>query len=449
MKKFIVGIAIAALWFVNAEAVTGQIRNLLPKIIAPKNEAPVTRVSDKPASESVPAAAARQDVVDDGYTWFEAENVEGLDANHRPITLGWFLHSYVRVFGEYPNRSAIKLVVSKAGKPVATTRCEASRYSNTTRALDESFMVTQDCWRKDTATKELGVFDLLVYTVNGQTDEEKLVRTYKIDVRTINRVPGGQQPGIAPPKYLIQRHNEAPVSWMFLRPREYVGYLAKGSSPERRGANHVEFHYSLSPDEMGKALPYTAYMRCSVNGKRLAMPGPEGYADQATSHIEHEFSLIHQDRVAPKFHRGTEYQDEIGFRILRLAAPLTWGEKQNRDNRIALEDNPGQWQCDLMHNGEVWRTWRFTIGADGRPPLHSEQKGNINLGFNSYLVDMEIPAGGTALDKRLAGPSTGLFYGIPWASPEGKAMAAKVPKKGNPFPVNSDSPNRAKQSWEN
>ncbi|MEQ1924210.1 MAG: hypothetical protein ABL952_17050, partial [Pyrinomonadaceae bacterium] len=349
----------------------------------------------------VAANAARQDVVDDAFSWFEAMNGEALGPNNIPVSTGWYLKSYVKIFGEYPLRSAIKLVVSKNGTPVATTRCEVFRYSNTTRALDESFMQTADCYRKDTSSKEIGVFDLKVYAVNGQTDEEKLVRTYKIDVRTINRVRSGQEAGLAPPLYLIQRHGEAPVSWMVLRPREYVGYLDTKSSPERLGENHVEFYYNLSPDEKGKTLPH-GYMRCSVNGKRLVMPGPDGYADQAISRAERSFSVIYQDRIAPKYLRGTEYQDEIGFRVVRLQAPLTWGERRNRGtNRLALEDNPGAWVCELMNNGEVWRTWRFTIGSDGRPPLHPEQNGNVNLAYNSYLVDMEIPAAGSPMDKRL------------------------------------------------
>ena len=111
--------------------------------------------------------------------------------------------------------------------------------------------------------------------------------------------------------------------------------------------------------------------------------------------------------------------------------------------------SPGNWQCEMMNNGEVWRTRRFTIGSNGRPPLHPEQNGTVNLAYNSYLVDMEIPAGGSPLDKRLAGASSGLFYGIPWTSTEGKSMAARVPKKGNPFSVASNSPNAVKQWWEN
>jgi hypothetical protein len=397
---------------------------------------------------AVAFASGRQDVLDDGFTWFEAVNGEALGGNNIPYSTGWYLKINLRVFGEYPVRSAFKVVVARGNTAIATTRCETSRYSNTTGALDESFMNTVDCFRKDTATKEIGLFDVQIFTVNGQTDEEKLVRTYKIDVKTVNRVRSGQEAGLAPPQYYINRHNEAAVSWVHLRPREYFGYLARGGGAERLGANHVEFYFSLSPSEVGKNLPH-GYMRCSVNGQRLTMPGPDGFADQAISRREMFYTVIHQDRIAPKYKTGTEYRDEIGFHMVRLLAPLTWGEKRNRwENRNALDDFPGNWQCDLMNNGEVWRTWRFTVN-NGRPAVHPEQNGNINLGYNSYLMNMEIPAGGSALDLRLNGPSASLFYGQPWTSAEGKAMAAKVPKKGNPFPVPSNSPNAVKQWWEN
>ncbi|MBS1795358.1 MAG: hypothetical protein JSS81_15990 [Acidobacteria bacterium] len=65
--------------------------------------------------------------------------------------------------------------------------------------------------------------------------------------------------------------------------------------------------------------------------------------------------------------------------------------------------------------------------------------------FISALVDMEIPAGGSILDGRLSGASNSFFYGQPWASAEGKAMAVRVPKKGSPFPIPSNQPNAVKQ----
>ncbi|HQZ94876.1 MAG TPA: hypothetical protein PLP21_01085 [Pyrinomonadaceae bacterium] len=451
MKK--VSISIFFIAFL-AWSASGQLIRL-PRLGKPNNQPQPNQPQPndaQPQSSNVSSpnssrGAKRQDVLDDGFTWFEAVNGEALGGNNIPYSTGWYLKMNLKVLGEYPNRSAFKVVVSKGGKAIATTRCEAGRYSNTTGALDESYMNTVECWRKDTATKEIGVFDVQVFTVNGDTDAENLVRTYKIDVRTVNRVRSGREAGLAPPQYYINRHNEAPVSWLHMRPREYTGYLARDSRPERLGANQVEFYFSLSPSEVGKNLPH-GYMRCSVNGKRLTMPGPEGFADQALSKREMFYTVTHKDRIAPKYQRGTEYQDEIGFHMVRLLAPLTWGERRSRwENRLALDDLPGNWECSLMNNGEVWRTWRFVV-ANGKPQMHPEQNGNINLGYNSYLLDMEIPASGSALDKRLNGASTGLFYGLPWTTPEGKAMAGRVPKVGNPFPVPSNSPNAVQQWWE-
>lgn len=428
-----------------------QVRSRIPRP-RPNQPAPsppsTTSTPTSIPPENVPSTAAPQSTAtsrtsaagfaDDGFTWFEAVSTEALGQNNIPYSTGWVLKSHLRIFGDYPNRSAIKLVVARAGKPVATTRCEVDIYHKGPNDIDESYMWTNECWRKDTATKEVGNFNLQVYTVNGDTDEEKLVRTYKIDVRTVHRVPAGQQPGEAPPQYFITRHAEAPVSFIFLRPTGYTSYFEFGSRPERSGANLVELYFSLSPSEIGYNLPH-GYMRCSVDGKRLSMPGPMPYADQAISSYERNFQVIHTDRAAPQYKRGTEYRDEIGFRMVRLKAPLTWGRVRDT-NRLALEDYPGNWECSLMNNGEVWRTWRWRIGADGMPELHPEQKGNVNLYFNSFIVNMEIPAGGSPLDKRLVPEATagGFFYGQPWTSAEGKAMAARLPKKGSPYPVPSN-----------
>ncbi len=94
--------------------------------------------------------------------------------------------------------------------------------------VDESYLWTNECWRKDTATKTIGNFDVQVFAVNGDTDEEKLVRTYRMEVRTVNRVLSGQEPGNGPPHYYIPRHGEAPVSFMFLRPSGYISSRTEG-----------------------------------------------------------------------------------------------------------------------------------------------------------------------------------------------------------------------------
>lgn len=375
-------------------------------------------------------SAQRQDVVDDGYTWFEAPSAAtNTGPNGAPVHQGWMLKSYVRIIGEYPAGSKIKFVVSKAGRPVGTTLCDTVQYHKTARDIDESYMWTNDCWQKPSATKETGAFDVAVYA------GEKLVRTYKINVRPINRVPSGQQPGTAPPEYMIDRHNEAAVSFMYLRPTNYIPYFDYAQRPERSGQNQVELHFSVSPPDMMNALPATTFA-CTVDGKPLTLPGPGEYATEANMKYVQNAFVVYQDRLAPKYKAGIPYEEKMWFQMVRILVPLSYGGDR-RSGRLLLEDHPGKWQCTISKNGAVWRTWRWTIGSDGRPAAHPEQRGNVNLGFNTYLVDMEIPAGGAPMEGRLAGPSTSLFYGLPWTSAEGKAMSARVPRKGSAWPVPS------------
>lgn len=386
---------------------------------------------------------SRQDVVDDGFTWFESFAVsENTGVNNAPVAMGWTLKYWVRVIGNYPNGSGLNFVVSKAGKQVFSTQCGVFVYRRTGNDVDESFMRTAECWQGKSATKETGEFEVKVFAVNGDTKQEKLVRTYKIDVRAIARVPSGQQPGTEPPRYIINRHNEAPVAFIFLRPTGYIPYFDVADRPDRSGENLIELHYSLSPSEQGVVPPH-GEVACTVDGKPVPMPGPLPYATQAVSKYERFHQEIYQDRLAPKYKAGLPYEEKLRFQMVKTSLPITW--RKTRENRPALEDYKGNWQCTIGKDNVVWRTIRFKIGADGMPELHPEQRGNINLGYNTYLVDMEIPAGGSLLDERLTGSSTSFFYGQPWTTAEGKAMANKVPKKGNPFPVASNSPNTTKQ----
>lgn len=384
----------------------------------------------------------RQDVVDDGFTWFESFAVsENTGVNGAPIAMGWTLKYWVRVIGNYPNGSGLNFVVSKTGKQVFSTRCETWIYRKTANDVDESFMRTAECWLDKSVTKETGLFDVQVFTINGETKAEKLVRTYKIDVRAISRVPGGQQPGTEPPRYIINRHNEAPVAFIFLRPTGYIPYFDVAQRPDRSGENLIEFHYSLSPSEEGVVPPH-GEVACTVNGNPVPMPGPLPYATQAVSKYEFFYQEIHQDRLSPKYKAGLPYEEKNRFQMVKTSLPITW--RKTRENRPALEDYKGNWQCTFGKGNVVWRTIRFKVGADGMPEFHPEQRENINLGYNTFLVDMEIPTGGSVLDGRLNGASTSLFYGQNWTTAEGKTMANRVPKKGNPFPIASNAQNAMK-----
>lgn len=375
--------------------------------------------------------------VDDGFTWFEAVSTKDPEIKQTSVYTGWVLKSSVRLMGVHPAHSAFKFVVSRAGKPIATNRCEAGSYNIPAKnPADVSFIYTDGCWKNEMPTKELGKFDVDVILVNGGTNAESSVRKYRIEVLKVDRV-NGQVADSKPdaPRYYISRHAEAPVSILFLRPIHAYGYVLTGESSIPSSKYTMEILFSLSPSKEGKTLPQ-ARVRCSVDGKRLDL-GSSSQSDLIAALPARRYEEFYSDRLAPAYKAGPEYKDDMGFSIVRVPLPFVW---KDGNGDVTMSEHPGNWECSVMDNGEKWRTWRWTVGRDGMPVKHPEQNGNVNLYFNSYLIDMEIPAGGSALDKRLAPTSAteGFFYGQKWTTPEGKAMAARVPTKGSPAPVPSN-----------
>ncbi len=437
----------------TSTAALGQFGIKIPKIKKPNM--PGTRPEQNAKQPLIESAGFtgqnRQLVMDDGFTFFDAEPVKEYDSVARgDKDVGWYLSSYLRVLGDFPKRSAFKVVVNKNGKKVGETRCNATVYKKETdsnisteirrRGRDltyENFMYTYIPCKKETAViKPTGKMDVEVYVIDGDTDEEKLVRTYKIDVHRAPRVRGtttNPQPDVA--HYYISRHAEAGVAFLLLAEGESNYFKEPFDTNSDPGFRTLEVYTSYSPERNG-SLPRDTYARCRVNGQPLKLDW-----DQVNLYSEskpQEYA-IYTDRLATKYKRGPEYRDDVIFRRLRISLPVYSEETQYQKPSIKMEDTPGDWECRILSNGEPYRTFRWTVGTDGKVVPHAEQKnGNINLFHNTYLIDMEIPEGGTEWDHRLIPmPNDGLFYGIPWSTPEGKAMAARVPKKGNPFHVAS------------
>ncbi len=418
----------------------------IPKIFQPKQNPPTqtpatTNQPNQPdvrQTNNQPSANIQTagNVIDDGFTWFEAVSFQE-PINGKATNLGWALKSTIRTMGNQPPRSAFKFIVSKAGKQVATTRCEG--YPEASRYAAVSFYWTLECFKKETAIKDLGKFDVQIVFINGDTDAETILRNYKIEVLKADRVTGPTTKPIQdPPQYYLSRHAEAPVSILFQRPQGKFSYIGNSGNSKHSGAatNEVEIYFSLSPSKEGNGKEmYNNYLRCTVDGKLLEMQN-----DKVAIEPVRRYAQVHSDRLSPEFNSGTPYRDEIEFLWLRADLPFIFGTNTPDAFETNFNNHPGKWECHLTNNGATLRTWRWIVGRDGLVAKHPEQNGNVSLYHNSFLLDTEIPAGGTLIDKRLAPVSLaeGLFYGQPWTTAEGKAMAAKVPTKGSPAPVPSN-----------
>ncbi|MBK9163395.1 MAG: hypothetical protein IPM21_05680 [Acidobacteria bacterium] len=379
----------------------------------------------------------RQMVMDDGFTFFDAEPAKGRNPkNTGDIDVGWFLKPSLRLIGTFPENSGFRLVIKKGGKELGKFFCGGWVYKKADdiqlrarRGADEieDFMQTKPCSNESSPIKEIGQMDVDVLFVDGATDAEKLVRQHKIDVHKLPNIKGpkgSEYPGVA--EYLIQRHAEAPFGIMHAGGNyHYGGALAqkpfKYADDASRGT--ISIHFPITPD---KRTYYKTFLRCSANGQKVNLQ-VDSVDLRRPSSAAYFFESALAQRNDPRF------SERITFTYLNAILPLSVG---NASGKFNVSGTPGKWECSLVENGEAYRNFRFEVGSDGNIAQHPEQRsGNINLYNKTYLVELEIPAGGSSIDERLLPmPTAGIFYGIPLSTTEGKAAAAKVPKKGIAYP---------------
>ena len=454
LSSFLFGIVAAFLLPMPDGQISAQIRIRIPqprperKVPPPatdpaKTSPPVTSNTGQPAknasNDTSQAAAPAGIMIDDGYTFFRLRGKKDyLDG--KPIDQGWSLLSYLRVVGpSIPQHSSFKIVVLKASQPLATTRCEGSIPVVPINEVRPPFLpMTGYCYDDKQLVKGEGKFGVAVYFVNGDDDSERLVRNYEIDVHKVDRVRGSvtnPQPDV--PNYYISRHSEVLSSIIYLRPASATPYVVD-TRPDTFGENRVEIVYNVSTTDEGQGIGgENSFLRCMVDGQKIELKNDRVRNNRPTSR---DYQEIHTDRLAAEFKRGTEYKDEINFRQYYVVLPLTWGRQGMYQNFTKLEEHPGRWECTYREGVNVVRTWRWTVRPDGSvAPYPEEGSAGLTLFPGGHLVETEIPAGGSFVDRRIypAAVQAGFIYGHKWQSPEGNAMAARVPEKGKPWPVPS------------
>ncbi len=425
----------------------------IPKVEQPKtdNPAPTSRsnssnetndpvgqdLSNKNNSTNS-TASNRQFVMDDGFTFFDAEPVKGRNPkNTGDIDVGWKLKPDLRLMGTFPDNSGFRLVVKKDGKEVGKFFCssyvirkDSDPYlsSGKLKATHDDYMFADRCSEPATPLKTLGWHDVEIFYVDGKTDAEKLVRHHKIDVHRAEQIKGhkgNEYAGVS--EYYIERYAENAVGFIFAGSGSY-GIGNKSAKVydtfDPQTVKPLHLYMPIVPTEKTN---YKSYLRCSVNGQIIKLPydtvemgrtsGSGTFAESAL--------LLRND---PKF------TERITFGYLKASLPLSVGGVRDRTTNIS--ESPGRWECKIAENGETYRIVRFEVGPDGKIGPHPEQQnGNVNLFEKTYLVDVEIPANSSIDERSLPMPEAGLFYGIPWSTAEGKAAAKRVPKKGIPYPV--------------
>lgn len=337
--------------------------------------------------------SANAQTIDDSFTYFRADAVNGPNNTYR-----WNLLPEVSI-PDAAKGSPLRLVLKQNGNEI---------YSHTCNLAGRTGTQTQACTPRDASIAETGLFNVEVFL------NEKLLRTYKIDVRKTTKQNNRR------PEFYIQRHADVAV-----------GYLSKGNP-----STILSLITVYSPiEDWGESFGYTPELKCSVNGSPVAFIKPQLTLRQAAGRVINGFSEGFDAKKAVV--RDTIRFDQLEIQLpLRLGAPKT-NVTGSENIFVDVTKSAGKWQCEIVGsktNG-VFRTFRFEVAGGTIVPHPEQRSGNVNLDKDKWLVDLEIPKGGSEIDKRLLpSPNAGLFYGIPWTTAEGKAMAARLPKKGEAYP---------------
>lgn len=390
------------------------------------------------ANDLAPTGIPSSIIIDDGFTFFTLHNKKDY-VGGKPLSKGWSLVSNLRMAGPaIPKRSGYKVVVKKAGQALATVRCEGDVAAIPQHEVGRVVVpMLGHCYDDTQLVQGAGKFAVEIHFVNGDDDSEQLARAYEIEVHKVDRVRGSvTKPEPDAPEYYISRHGEVLSSILYLRPggsRPYVN----DSSADTFGSNMVEIIYNTSTTDEGLGIGgSTSFMRCTVDGQRIELK------DDKVRHYRpghRYYQEIYTDRLAPEFKQGSGYKDEINFRQYFAVLPLTWGKQGVYQNYTRLEDHPGRWECTFREGPNVVRGWRWIVRPDVVVASHVEEGPGLSFFPGAHLVETEIPAGGSFIDRRIfpAAVQASFIYGHKWQTPEGKAMAARVPAKGKPWPVPS------------
>lgn len=356
--------------------------------------------------------------LDDGYLWFSVDSVEE-SVNGQRVDRGFFPRAWVRVWGSQPADSAVVLTYSRGGRQLARVRCPVN---NPGSGRDPAFTHTSadDCYDRNVRILGDGDVQVEIRAVNGQTDAETVLGTRTINVRSVIQIMGGTPPRQIPSTYYVSHHNHAIDSVLYWssftdNDSHSWSYLDTGLSGTLVG---MVFTFNGTDSHSGSAVSDFS-VRCQVNGQPLTTRNSPDPAMSSTTH----YQLIHRAYLPPGSTGGTGIQ-EWKDQQYTLQMPF-----RSTDMRA----NPGRWTCDLRSNGETLRRWAWTVGANGVPEQHAEQRGGLNLGPRAILAETTIPT--NAMDER-TNPSEaqrGGFYGRPWTSDLARTQAAAVPVIGEPF----------------
>ncbi|MEI8255557.1 MAG: hypothetical protein WCJ30_07785, partial [Deltaproteobacteria bacterium] len=370
-------------------------------------------------------AASSGMVFDDGYAWYELRNtVEPV--NGRPTNRGWSLVGGARAYGPTSPHSAFRFVVKQGTRVLGEMRCDAARVPGANQGA-----LTEECGRQEgdavhgpMRLSATGALSVEVSFIDGATSRESALRTHRIQVLAATGVRNGSQPDAT--NYYVSHNDQLLSAVVMPVPTGTVVDASRGSgAPNNRG--YVSFE--ASPTEAGLEVfaDFNNQWRCRVDDQPITLPDTQAAAVSMRS-----IAVVHTRSSGA----ANPTREPVIYSRFMLALPVTWGTGRDRArSSVPLEQTPGHWACDWRNNGRTLRTFRFVVSPDGTFAAHAEEAQGLTFGPGAHLAEMVIP-GDAPADQRVdpAALRSAAFYGRPWATDAGRALARAAPAIGTPTP---------------
>lgn len=349
-------------------------------------------------AQAQPVAAVR---IDDGFTWIRlADNPR---FGSEPRNEGWHPIASLRAVGAFASGDALKMVVRQGNRALARAQCQPTNQYGSTLVCGNAGSDWTGGEPMLTVTGEL-LLDVL--HVNGQTDAETLLRTYKFKVEQVTRVNEGNFTPM-PPLYVVNAEART------------LDAILISETPGHASPGQLHLLGVVSTTDMASALSSASgSLRCSVDGQPLAIPN-----DQVTSRQGENSYADGSSRPRSGNVRVAQPRD---WRQLNWALPINYGPESG-GQRASLEEHPGVWLCEIRGNGQTIRAFRFTV-RDGAVQAHPEEAQGLSLDPSEHLAEYWIP--NAALSNEVpvvaAAVRAGGFYGHAWMSPAARDNAANA-----------------------
>ena len=308
MKRYAILLLILGLTatFANAQFPIKVPKFMVPKVeqSKPENTPQPNPIRQSSASESKASVSPQINTfaevqIIDSMTFFALEEVR---VSHRSV--GWYLKPKLTFKGSISQRSAARIVVKKNGKQLSNLRCEI-----------EDGRVFR-CDDKTKEVRELGMLDVEITFIDGDTDEPRELRTYKIDVRRTERFNDYAD-------YFVQRHPDVAVAYLSLEGRNSWEYSKRNDSLFE-GDTDLFLNTVISRDHEAK-YSGDPFLRCTVNGQPFKL----AKSNVKFSQIDGSVFARFESRYKTGSKKGSVYKDYLKFDKVRMVLPLSLGKAKN------------------------------------------------------------------------------------------------------------------------